>query len=94
MKRNLIVQILATISIPTGIYAFYRINKLRKGLALYGLSFAIAVLSGVIALFSNGDMFHELASFLLALSTFIIPMVFMREWTIQYNSKIKIVSQF
>ena len=92
MKKNILVQMLATILIPTGLYAFYRIDKLRMGMVMYGISFAIAVASSMLELFSDGDIIYMTFSAIFAVLSLIVPMLFIREWTIQYNNKIKIVS--
>lgn len=42
--RNLTIQCLATLFIPTGIYAFKRINKTRLGIQAYILSFITFVI--------------------------------------------------
>lgn len=44
---NITAQILATLFIPTGIYAFWRIGKQNKGSLIY-------ILTGIFSLFSIG----------------------------------------
>ena len=85
-KVNLTFQILSTIFIPLGIYSFHRIGKMRMGIIIYVMSFIIGFIVGIIGVFVSS------VSHILyvggALASIVLPMIFMLDWTIKYNSKV------
>lgn len=92
--RNLIIQSLSTLLIPTGLYAFKRINKLQKGIILYLASYGLVFLGGLIqasTLYSWGmDVLSaSLASFACYLFSIVLPMYAMIRYTKEYNRSIQ-----
>lgn len=92
--RNLIIQSLSTLLIPTGLYAFKRVNKLQKGILLYLASYGLVFLGGLIqtsTLYSWGVPLLEalIGSFICYLSSIILPMYYMGKYTKQYNKSIQ-----
>lgn len=91
---NVKIQCLSSIFLPTGIYGFHKIKKLKIGIIIYVISEVIGYVSGII----GGSMFYlsqdwwtiiaPIALSILVLS-FMIPVVFMRKYCLEYNVKIK-----
>lgn len=86
-------QVMATIFIPTGLYAFKRINKLRYGGLLYLGTFGFIVLFAIIFLF-NITWFaaNEIISFsfgMVGIVSYAIPMIFVAQLSKQYNEKLE-----
>ena len=87
---NLKYQTLATLSLPTSLYAFYRIKKLKYGILVNILSSIISSISmtNMITLLQHGNF-----GFLFLFSGFIfsygivLPMFFIRKWTNSFNRK-------
>ena len=87
-KVNVLVQVMATIFIPTGIYAFWRIGKTRIGIVSYIASFCVGVISGVLSFIST-DNYHLVISIIGIFLSIMLPMGFMVYYTNQYNTKLK-----
>jgi len=95
-------QIIATIFLPTGLYAFKRINKLRSGVLIYLGVFGLLVLFGITIVFSlimtNGQTSYNSAGELLAdlwwvtlgwqLISIITPMVCIAYWSKAWNENL------
>ena len=94
MRVNILVQCLATLILPTGLYAFKRIDKLKKGILVYGASFGLTILSVIVTgiLFVNKDgqtnLVIALYSLGLTAMSFFVPIYYMRNWSIEFNKKI------
>ena len=92
MKVNLKVQCLATLLIPAGLYAFKRINKLKYGLVIYGISYGICygvpIIISVTSLNSNNIIYLSsiLYSFLFSIA---FPMVAIKKYSIDYNKSLE-----
>ena len=87
---NVKVQCLATLFIPTGIYAFKRINKIRMGIMIYGLTFASWIAQNLLIPFNNSSMgLYGLVSLLNLGLGIILPMIFIYNWSIEFNKKKK-----
>jgi len=83
-------QIIATIFLPTGLYAFKRISKLGYGTLLYIVTFMYAVATGTISvIFFNelGDLvwFIAISDYIIP---FLIPMLFIAKWSRQWNESL------
>src|SRR5689334_15184834 len=98
MKVNLTLQCLATLLFPTGLYAFKRINKLRRGLLVYLIIniFTIFLFASAIGYWktnniTGNDLGFQGIIITLILTTFsiITPIIFMRKWSIEWNQKNK-----
>ncbi len=93
--KNVLVQCLATILIPTGLYAFKRINKLQKGILVYLSSYVLVFAGGLIqasSLYPWGlDILDaSLMSFTCYLFSILVPIIFMSKYTRQYNEALKV----
>ena len=96
---NIGVQCLATFFVPVGLYAFKRINKLRLGILIYGICYALYLIATVYPLKqltdvnSNVNMdtigFVSFLSVGLTILSFLLPIIFIRKWSKEYNVKIK-----
>lgn len=92
--RNVLIQCLSTLLIPTGLYAFKRINKLQKGILVYLSSYGLVFLGGLIqasSLYSWGlDILDaSLISFACYLFSILLPMIAMIHYTREYNQSIQ-----
>lgn len=84
-------QTLATFTLPTSVYAFYRIKKLRLGLLVNLLSILLSVssFSNMVTLLSHGYFgFWFLLSGFILIYSYVIPIIFIRKWTNSYNNKV------
>jgi|SRR6185312_672854 len=84
-------QTLATFSLPSSLYAFYRIKKLRLGILINIISIMLASTSftNMIALLSQKHIgFYFLVSGFILIWSFVIPIIFIRKWTVSYNNKV------
>ena len=86
MRVNVLAQCLATIFIPTGLYAFKRINKFKMGVLVYVVSGVIAFFGGMLSVFTS-----EYVSIGCLIVSFIIPMIFVIKWSNEFNSKVTII---
>ena len=95
-KLNILWQCIATLTLPTGLYAFKKINKLRLGSLTYVLSFAIMVMgiTILVILFWNPEGDKSIFYYIGAAMDWMFPIsilppiLFMRTWTCSYNEKI------
>ena len=90
-------QCLATIFLPTGLYAFKRISKLKLGIIVYVSAYSLTILGGIIQASSAypwgiGVLEASIGSFVFYISAILIPIYFMRKWTIEWNRSINNVS--
>ena len=94
-KVNVILQCALTLFLPTGLYAFKKIGKLKLGILSYVLSFVamyLGILGYMLLTWNNSVNMIEQASHSvpwMALTSSLIPIVFIRKWSIEYNKKIK-----
>lgn len=96
---NVGVQCLATLFVPTGIYAFKRIKKLRLGLLIYAICYVMYIVATVYPLKNMADSSSNinidtlgLISFLsvgLTILSFLLPILFIRKWSKEWNSKLQ-----
>lgn len=92
--RNILIQCLSTLLLPTGLYAFKRINKLKKGVLVYLSSYGLVFLGGTIqasTLYSWGlDILSaSILSFVAYLSSILVPIIMMSRYTRQYNEALR-----
>ena len=94
-KVNVLWQCLATILIPTGIYAFKRINKLKDGIIIYAITLTLQFLMPISTNYMWYDFNYDLylvtfAVFTLfsVIASFIIPILYMNKWSKEYNAKL------
>ena len=91
---NIFWQSIATLFIPTGLYAFLKIDKLRKGVLVYLASFGVSIIAEVVSvlLYMTHDNSYNLLIAFYALGivciSFILPIHYIRKWSIEYNKKI------
>ena len=88
---NTKAQMLFTLSLPTMIYAFYRIKKLRLGILIHilGSLLASSSLVNLITLTSLAQFgVYFIASCFIFGFSFILPMIYIRKWTISFNNKL------
>jgi hypothetical protein len=82
-------QCIGTILLPTGLYCFKRIKKLRLGILLYVCSYvlsAVAVLTLTLSVAGNSsDLLYAFGSFLASAASLLLPMYFIRAWSIEWN---------
>lgn len=92
---NIGVQCLATLFVPTGLYAFKRIKKLRLGILIYAICYIMYIVATVYPLKNMADSSSNinmdtlgLISFLsigLTIMSFLLPIFFIRKWSKEYN---------
>lgn len=85
-KVNIILQCLATLCLPIGLYAFKRINKLKAGGIVYVISIVVGVVGIVIGSF-HFKLFLNITTLSMIVSYF-IPIIFMKEWCKKWNKSI------
>lgn len=102
VKRNLAIQCLLAIFIPTGIYGYKRINKTKTGIQVYVLSFIIFVVlcsspfiySQVIYGDINTNPNMEISVFIFVMLGYIIsgmiPILFIFVLTKRWNNQIEV----
>lgn len=92
-------QMIATIFIPTGLYAFKKIHKLQKGIILYGITFGFYCLLSVLPFAYWGlrsqnileigkDQVYFTFLTIMIISTIfsiVLPMHYINKWTKQFN---------
>ena len=90
-KVNPLLQTAATIIVPTGLYAFKRINKLRKGIIIYAISYVVSIampfMLTIIPSMSNS--FYLTGIVYGVLFSFALPMVAIKKWSVDYNKKLE-----
>jgi uncharacterized membrane protein (DUF485 family) len=96
---NIGVQCLATLFVPLGLYAFTRIHKLRLGIIIYGICYAMYIIATVYPLKQLTDTSSNvnidtvgLISFFsvgLTILSFLLPIIFIRKWSKEYNNKMQ-----
>ena len=95
-------QMILSAFIPTGLYGFKKINKLQLGILSYLASFFVPIVIMSICIGINGWIQGDINKIDLSLiktvtlpvliSGISIPVFFIRKWTIEYNSKLKLIS--
>ena len=95
---NIGVQCLATLFVPTGIYAFKRIKKLRLGLIIYAVCYVMYIVATVYPLKNMANSSSNinmdtigLISFVsvgLIIMSFLLPIIFIRKWSKEYNQSL------
>lgn len=84
-------QTLATLILPTSLYAFYRIKKLKLGILINILSIMLGTSSfyNMANLLSHGyfGLWFLVAAFI-NIYSFILPIIFIRKWTVAFNNKV------
>jgi len=88
---NIKIQTLATFTLPTSLYAFYRIKKLKLGILINILSIMLATSSfgNMAGLLSHGYFgFYFLFSGFILVWSYVIPIIFIRKWTNVFNNKV------
>lgn len=101
---NVKLQCLATLTLPSSIYAFYRIKKLKWGLLINMINSLLSGMGGSVLIvtvmgLSFGDpvitnkhiltyIFGLLYSIIAISASFIIPIFYIRKWTISWNRKL------
>ena len=88
MSVNVKLQCLATLTLPTGLYAFKRINKLTMGIIIYGITFA-TWLGQMLLVPTNSIGLFGLLSFMNLVLGITLPMIFIYNWSKDFNQKIK-----
>ena len=89
-KVNVKLQCLATLFIPTGIYACKRINKTKMGIMIYGLTFASWIAQNLLIPFNNSSMgLYGLVSLLNLGLGISLPMICIYNWSVEFNKKIR-----
>ena len=86
-------QTVASLDIPTGLYACKRVNKFRLGCLVYFGTYIITALGSYVAtplLFKGliGIVYYSVGVFALAGMAIIIPVLYVRKWTRLYNSSL------
>ena len=92
--KNVLIQCLSTLLIPTGLYAFKRINKLQKGILIYLSSYGLVFLGGFLQASSSFSwgldvLSASLFSFACYLFSIVLPMVMIVNYTKEYNKSIQ-----
>lgn len=98
-KVNLGIQSVATLFVPTGLYAFKRIKKLRLGILLYGICYLMYIIATVYPLKQMTDSSSQmnqdtlgmisLLSVGLSIMSFLLPIIFIHKWSKDFNKKIE-----
>jgi len=94
-KVNPNLQCLAILFIPTGLLAFKRIGKFKLGILVYLLSFVIMYVGIMAYMFLTWDHKTDIITYgsksvpWMGLISTLIPMIFIRHWSIQFNKKIE-----
>lgn len=97
---NIKLQCLATLTIPTGLYAFYRINRMKEGNRIY-MGTGIATFTFLIGTFfvnwnqvTNSQVGGDLLSLLFTIGsiavtpyTILFPMIKIRKYSKEWNQK-------
>lgn len=100
MTVNVKLQCLATLTIPTGLYAFYRINKTKEGNRIY-MGTGIVTFVFIVGTFlmnwnqvTNSQIGGDLLSLLFTVGsiavtpyTILFPMIKIRKYSKEYNQK-------
>ena len=107
MKQvNIKWQCLAVIFIPTGLYAFKRIKKLRFGIIIYIITGIASILSAIIPILywdavlgdyakvsiNDLGLTYVIISVGQVIFSFVIPIIFIRQWSNEWNQQIKILT--
>ena len=77
---NLAILTIASVFTVVAWYAYYRIEKLRMGLVIIGISLAISIGIQTVVPFPFGIG-------LAVIPSIIIPIYYMRKWTREWNAK-------
>ena len=95
-------QMILSVFIPTGLYGFKKIHKLQLGIVTYLASFFVPIVIMSICIGVNGWIQGDINKIDLGViktvtlpvltSGLLLPVFFIRKWTIEYNSKLKLVS--
>lgn len=90
---NVTTQCMATLFMPTAIYAFKRIGHLTDGILIYfGTLFGImGVYVGYMLTLGKvlGDLPNEFLGALFIILSTVLPVLYIRKWSIEFNKKIK-----
>ena len=85
---NIKIQALLTLSLPTSIYAFYKIKKLRLGILVLVLSSMLSISSMtdlIILTHIKSFGLYFIASIFIFSFSYILPIIYITKWTKQYN---------
>lgn len=94
-QRSMFWHTLASLDIPTGLYACKRVNKFRLGCIVYFTTYlafvfgsweaAPLIYKGII-----GILWYGLGTLSLGVMAIIIPVLFVRRWTKEFNKALVI----
>jgi len=100
-KVSVIWQVVACFFLPTGLYCFYRIQKLRKGAILYGFVFGGGILIQVVGaiglqfIYDNGilddsriDTLASIIPLVLGIVLLLFILSKMAKWSTEWNKNI------
>ena len=79
---SVVWQCIATIFVPTGLYAFHRINKLKVGGLIYLITIVINVLQTLIV---GSYGISALLSLAIGIFGLMVAMLYMQKWSEEWN---------
>ena len=85
-RVNRLIQCLATIFLPTGLFAFKRINKLRLGILVYVVSIGIGII-GIVFGSLHIKMILDISTISVSFS-YLLPIAVMNKWCKDWNKTI------
>ena len=90
---NVKLQCLASLFVPTGLYAFKRIKKLTIGIIIYAVTYLAWLGQNILFMpdFNNPSSvgLYGLTSLLIVGLGILLPLIFIYNYSIDYNKKIK-----
>lgn len=93
---NVKIQCLATLFVPTGLYAFKRIKKLRLGILLYALCYIMYIIATVypIKQMTDSNSLNQdtiglisIISVTLSIMSLVLPIILIHRWSKDYNKQ-------
>ncbi len=94
MTVNIKLQCLATLTLPTGLYAFKRVGKLKQGVIFYSINYFVSFILGgmLVATATQENMYVDiltLVSLIVGVAGIIIPMRLIKQYSVIYNNNLK-----